>query len=185
MKESKSQLREKYRQKRRNIPNRQLLDTLIVENCFKTLTLKNYKSVGLYIPIDGEVNPLAFLDKLDKTIISLPYFSEKKEMSFRSWKKGDPLIQSSKLKISYPATGEAVIPELIFVPLVAFNASCYRLGFGKGFFDRFILNSRLNKHNTLYVGLGYDEQCCTNLIVEEHDQALDLIITQKMVFKRG
>ncbi|WP_264370745.1 5-formyltetrahydrofolate cyclo-ligase [Neorickettsia sennetsu] len=176
-------MREKYRKIRKSIANKALLDRLIVQNLLKTLDFKNYKTIGLYLPIDGEVDPALLLDELYDKVFSLPCILSDQRMCFRTWKKGDILVKYSKLNIYYPARGENIIPELVFVPLVAFNCDRHRLGFGRGFFDRFINHSRSNGCNTLYIGLAYDEQLCHDLVIEAHDQALDSIITPTTVYQ--
>ncbi|KYH12295.1 5-formyltetrahydrofolate cyclo-ligase [Neorickettsia sp. 179522] len=180
--EDKARLREKYRKIRKSIANRELIDRLTVENLLKTLDFKHYKTIGLYLPIDGEVDPTPLLDELDDKVFSLPCILSNQGMCFRTWKKGDILVKHDKLNIRYPAGDESIIPELVFVPLVAFNCDRHRLGFGMGFFDRFISHSRSNGDNTLYVGLAYDKQLCHDLVIEAHDQALDSIVTSTTVY---
>jgi 5-formyltetrahydrofolate cyclo-ligase len=76
-------------------------------------------------------------------------------------------------------TGEKILPaekiDLIVVPGVAFDRSGFRLGYGKGFYDREL--SRMTE-STVSVGLCYDFQLCDALPIEDHDQRLDFVVTE-------
>ncbi|AHX11092.1 5-formyltetrahydrofolate cyclo-ligase [Neorickettsia helminthoeca str. Oregon] len=181
---NKAPLRKKYRQIRKELPNKPLLDTSIMENFLREFRLRQYASIGLYIPLDGEVDPMLLLNNLTDKILCLPCTSGSREMLFRTWKNGDELIQLKNSQIRQPKNGVRITPDVVLVPLIAFNEDCHRLGFGKGFFDRFIDSSRSNGFHTRYIGLGYDEQLCAELKIEKHDQPLDSIITQSTVYRR-
>jgi 5-formyltetrahydrofolate cyclo-ligase len=76
-------------------------------------------------------------------------------------------------------TGSRLLPpeelDLLVVPGVAFDRDGFRLGYGKGFYDRELARMA---PTTVSVGLGYDFQLCEQLPVEDHDQQLDYIVTE-------
>lgn len=81
-----------------------------------------------------------------------------------------------------PAMSSEVFPadlDLIIVPAVAFTSDCMRLGQGGGYYDRL-----LEKTSAVTVGIGYDFQLLPELPIEEHDKALDIIVTPSAVFTR-
>ena len=65
--------------------------------------------------------------------------------------------------------------DLVVVPGVAFDLHGYRLGYGRGFYDRRLVEKPIA---TVSVGLGFDLQLCDSLPVEGHDQGLDFIATE-------
>jgi 5-formyltetrahydrofolate cyclo-ligase len=79
-----------------------------------------------------------------------------------------------------PASGAWMIPQIVIVPLVAFNRSGGRLGYGGGFYDRTLEELRAAKP-TLAIGFAYTAQEDENLPLEATDQPLDLIVTEQGV----
>ena len=71
---------------------------------------------------------------------------------------------------------------MIIVPLVGFSMSGYRLGYGGGYYDRF-MDKKNNSDKIISVGFGYSFQEMNDLPVESHDQKLDWILTEKYLYK--
>lgn len=65
------------------------------------------------------------------------------------------------------------------VPMLAYNKDLYRLGYGGGYYDRFLKNC-----DTFKIGIAFDEQLIDDLAVEEHDVALDAIVTPSAILRR-
>jgi 5,10-methenyltetrahydrofolate synthetase len=180
----KSDLRKKYRNIRKNVRNKEFFDEKISENFFNTFNSINFNSIGGYIPIDGEVNGLLIMDHLFKQrkIVTIPRICTDL-LQFTIWNPDISLTLNPKYKFYYIENKDNFIPELILVPVVAFNTECMRLGFGGGFYDRTISNLRAQYNSKInFVGLAYHEQLCSDLIYESHDQVLDYIITQDKVY---
>ena len=73
-------------------------------------------------------------------------------------------------------------PDLMLVPLLAFDDKKYRLGYGKGFYDQY-LNKNLKQYkNIITVGIAFSFQKHHNLPVSRHDVKLDYIITEQGIF---
>jgi 5-formyltetrahydrofolate cyclo-ligase len=86
-------------------------------------------------------------------------------------------------KIIEPSFGEKVLPDFIILPLLAFDAELSRLGMGGGFFDRTIESLKKQKPEIITIGLGYDFQRARKILpVENTDQRLDFIVTEKTIF---
>lgn len=100
-------------------------------------------------------------------------------MSFAEWKDGDELVKG-KFDVLQPAIDEStqwLEPDIIIVPLLAFDRRGIRLGKGGGYYDATIADMRA-KRSIVAVGLAYAQQACLfNLPKEAHDQALDWVIT--------
>jgi len=115
--------------------------------------------------------------------ISLPCINDKNQnLIFRNWKANDDL-EKNKYGILQPKE-DAIedYPRMIIVPLVGFSMSGYRLGYGGGYYDRF-MDKKNNSDKIISVGFGYSFQEMNDLPVESHDQKLDWILTEKYLYK--
>lgn len=70
--------------------------------------------------------------------------------------------------------------DLIVVPLLAFDESCHRIGYGGGWYDRFLAS----QPNALKVGVAFDVQLAESFPIEDHDIQLDMVITESSVFTK-
>lgn len=106
-----------------------------------------------------------------------------KALRFRAWEPQAPL-GLDLCGIPCPMEGPWLEPEVLFMPLNAFNLQGYRLGYGGGFFDRTL--AELNQSwpasppawGPRRIGVGFDFQQSDDFIPEPHDQPLDLIVTE-------
>ena len=91
-----------------------------------------------YYPSNYEVNILQFLEEASKKnfIITLPVIKSLNQLSFKSWVFKDPLYVNKFGMLEPKNSKENIIPDLIMVPLVAFDNHLNRIGYGKGFYDR-------------------------------------------------
>ena len=100
-------------------------------------------------------------------------------MEFYKWYKNDPLL-INKYGILEPEITNIVYPDILFVPLVAFDKKLNRLGYGGGFYDRYIQKiSKIKK--VVKVGLAFSFQKLKTIPVNKHDKKLDIIITEKEI----
>jgi len=137
--------------------------------------------IAAYYPSNYEVNILDFLQKASKNKfkIVLPVVTSPTSMNFKSWLFGDPLYVN-KFGILEPRnTKEKIIPDLIMVPLVAFDDRLNRIGYGKGFYDRILKKIKKIKNKTLLLGIAYSFQKCKSIPVNKHDFKLDYIFTEQ------
>ena len=94
---------------------------------------------------------------------------------FRLWRHGDSLARGV-WNIPIPAEGQEVQPHIALAPVVGFDAGCYRLGYGGGFYDRTLRALRAKKA-VVAVGLAYDEQRVDAVPHLDYDQRLDWVLT--------
>ena len=99
----------------------------------------NLKSIGGYYPSNYEIDDLAILDFLEKKNfkVSLPIIKKDNQMNFYRWSKNDPL-KINKFGIPEPLSSKVFYPDILLVPLVAYDSSLNRLGYGGGYYDRYI-----------------------------------------------
>ena len=134
-----------------------------------------------YYPSNYEVNILKFLEEASKKNfrITLPVIKSSNQMSFKSWAFKDPLYVNKFGMLEPKNFKEKVIPDLIMVPLVAFDNHLNRIGYGKGYYDRSLKTISKNKKKTISVGIAYSFQQCKRIPVNKHDFKLDYIFTER------
>ena len=156
-----------------------------VEKIFKFLERKKLKKkiIGGYYPYNYEINTLDILHKLEKKdyLISLPKISKNNQMNFYQWSFKDPLSINIH-GIPEPTSKNKVNPEVLLVPLVAYDSELNRLGYGGGYYDRYISSIQYHK-KIINIGLGFSFQKVNKLPSNQYDKKLDYIITEKNFIK--
>ena len=102
-------------------------------------------------------------------------------MNFFEHSISDPFI-INKYGISEPSSSKKVNPDIIFIPLVAFDRNLNRLGYGGGFYDRYLEKIRKIK-KTVNIGLAFSHQRVKKIPISKFDKKLDYIITEKEIFE--
>ena len=97
-------------------------------------------------------------------------------LKFRQWSPVAPMV-AGDFGALIPQSGDWIEPEVVIVPLVAFDARGYRLGYGGGFYDRTLEGLRA-KRPTLAVGFAFAAQEMPQVPIEATDQPLDAIVTE-------
>jgi len=151
----------------------------LIKSNFKKETLK----LALYYPSSFEIDVLKLIENkyMANENILLPVIEENNRMSFFPWEKNRVLLVN-KFGILEPIKTKFKIPNLILVPILAFDRNKYRLGYGKGFYDRY-LNKYLKKFsNILTVGVAFSFQKYHKLPIDKNDVKLDFILTEKGIY---
>ncbi len=113
--------------------------------------------------------------------ILLPIIDRKNQMNFFSWKKNEALFVN-EFGILEPSKTKAKVPDVIIVPILAFDKNKYRLGYGKGFYDRYLNKYLKQFKNILTVGVAFSFQKHHKLPINHNDVKLDFIITEKGIY---
>lgn len=100
-------------------------------------------------------------------------------MEFRGWTPGTPMTADPH-GIPVPAGGAGIRPTLILLPLVAFDAAGYRLGYGGGYFDRTLASLSPRPRA---VGIGFDLARVPTIYPGPHDFPLDAVVTESTIWK--
>ena len=135
------------------------------------------KILGGYYPYNHEIDILQILEKFEqkKFIITLPKIKKNSQMNFFQWSKKDPL-SINKFGIPEPISKVAKYPDILLVPLLAFDKYFNRIGYGGGFYDRYIKKIRKQK-KVLTIGFAYSFQKVKKIPINNYDIKLDFIIT--------
>ena len=139
----------------------------------------NSKIIGGYYPYNYEVDVIKILEKFEKLNykISLPKIRKEFQMDFFSWSIKDPL-SINKYGIPEPTSNKVMYPSILLVPLLAFDKHFNRIGYGGGFYDRYIKKIKKDKKITT-IGLAYSFQKVREIPTDKYDMKLDFIITNK------
>ena len=138
-------------------------------------------SLSLYWPINNEVNVLKLfqLIKAIKIKTLLPVIKSKNEMDFIEWQYLDPLKVNNFGSLEPCVQTKSFVPDMMLVPLLAFDSQNNRLGYGKGFYDKY-LNRFLKKINKITtIGIAFSFQKYKKIPVSKLDIKLDYILTEK------
>ena len=176
---NKSEIRKKILKIRKKNKDKNLKinfkDILKIINKIKS----NDKLIGGYYPYNYEVDVIEILKKFEKQKyhISLPKIEKNYQMNFFTWSTKKPLI-INKYGIPEPITNKIVYPNIIFVPLVAFDKNLNRVGYGGGFYDRYLKRIKKNK-KIITIGLAYSFQKIKKVPINKYDIKLDFVVTNR------
>ena len=177
MLKNKSELRSFFLNRRAKLGNKRIKELNLNNKLFDLLKKKKGFCIGGYYPVRSEINIKRALYKLINLNhnVLLPVIDGKyKSLVFKPWRKNIPLIQG-QFNIKIPKTNIVLKPNFLIVPLLAFNISRFRLGYGGGFYDRTI--KELERKNLFTLGVAFDEQESSVIPTESHDKRLNAILT--------
>lgn len=180
----KEKLRTELKVKRRNISNKAHIDKIICRNLINCDVYKNAETVLFYAALDDEINIDPCIDNAisqgKKT--ALPVCTDKNgNMKFyyintlSDLKDGYFGLREPDIKICREVTDFS--DSICIVPALAYDRQGFRLGYGKGYYDRFLQN-----FSFISLGLCYNELIQDNLPIGEFDVPVNYIITQDGVF---
>lgn len=139
--------------------------------------------VAGYLPIKSEMDakPLMLaLHGLGCNICVPVVQGAEKPLLFRQWRP-DSVLERGSFGVKVPATGDWVEPQVLIVPLLAFDPHCHRLGYGGGYYDRTIAG--LGQTSSIRsVGLAWSGQLVNQIPRDEMDMQLDAVVTETGVF---
>ncbi len=144
-------------------------------------------TVSGFIPYKSEITTIPLLDRLrgEGWVTSLPIVVAQGEpLIFRAWAPGEPLVPGM-WDIPIPAhSAPEVLPDVLLVPMLAFDAKGYRLGYGGGFYDRTLEKLRALK-KVVAIGVAYHAQMVEEVPTGPYDAPLDYVMTERETFACG
>ena len=132
-----------------------------------------------YYPYNYEVDVIEILKEFEKKkyLISLPKIKDNFQMDFFEWSFKNPLI-INEYGIPEPVSNKIIYPDILLVPLVAFDNELNRIGYGGGFYDRYIKKIK-KKKKIITIGLAFSFQKVKKIQTNKFDIKLDFIVTEK------
>jgi len=136
-----------------------------------------------FVPIGTEINPLPVMAAMAAHgPVGVPVIKAKgAPLGFRLWHPGCAM-EPGPFGAAVPVVGKQMVPEVVIVPLLAFDRSGGRLGYGGGFYDRTLEGLRA-RGPVFAVGFAYGAQETETLPLEPTDQPLDAIVTDAEVLR--
>lgn len=151
----------------------------IIPLFFEAFDFSPHLTIGGYWPMGSEfdIRPLlnALINKGFRC--ALPCITSE-GMTFRLWKPVDSLHPGKFNTFEPSCEAPLMVPDVLLVPLLAFDKDGYRLGYGQGHFDKF-----LHRHKVVTVGIGFKGQEIERVPRQPHDFSLDYILTESGVLK--
>jgi 5-formyltetrahydrofolate cyclo-ligase len=146
------------------------------------IDLTRYGTLGIYWPIRGEINvrELARRHLQSGGRVGLPVIvARSAPVEFWSWQPG-ARMRRGIWDIPVPAEREVVVPDALIIPLVGFDGSGYRLGYGAGYYDRTIAAASPRPY---CIGLGHEEARLPTIHPQPHDIPMDVIATEQALLE--
>ncbi|HEU4805081.1 MAG TPA: 5-formyltetrahydrofolate cyclo-ligase, partial [Nitrobacter sp.] len=143
--------------------------------------------VAGYAPIRGEIDPAQLMQRFAArgAALAMPAISARNAaLVFRAWKPGDALVPGAFGIFEPPVTATEVVPDIVLVPLVAFDRAGHRIGYGAGYYDRTLASLRRRKIVTA-IGLAFAVQEIAQVPALPHDVRLNYVITETDLFGFG
>ena len=180
---NKSEIRKKILKirKKNNLKNHSI-NFKFIDKVLKKEKIKG-KTLGGYYPYNYEVDGTQILKKFEKQKyrITLPKIKKNFQMDFFNWSTKDPL-NINKYGIPEPISNKVQYPDILLVPIVAYDENLNRVGYGGGFYDRYI--NKIKKYKKVVtIGLAYSFQMVKKISTNKYDIKLDFIITEKQMIK--
>ena len=151
---------------------------------YNFLSIKRFKKkiIGGYYPFNYELDILNVLKVFEKKdyILSLPKIAKNNEMDFFQWSFREPL-KINKYGIPETISNKKIYPNILLIPLVGFDNQLNRLGYGGGYYDRYLESVHKNSNRPLLIGLIYDFQLIDDSIDEIHDIKLDVVFSETQI----
>jgi len=144
------------------------------------------KIISAYYPANNELSTLSLLKKLSTqgATTALPVIKAKDSpLDFQKWQHGEKLHRSKFFNIQEP-DNKSVIPDIIILPLLAFDRNMNRLGYGGGFYDRTLKHLEERKYDFISIGYAYSFQESDEIPTNEQDMPVDYIITDKEILRK-
>jgi 5-formyltetrahydrofolate cyclo-ligase len=140
------------------------------------------KIIGSYYPVNFEIDTLKLMKIFFNKgfVISLPVIKKNYSMDFYVWNLDEPLYLN-KYGIPEPKKEKKITPNILLVPLVAFDKKLNRLGYGGGYYDRLL--KKMENVNIIKIGVALSCQKVNKIPTNKFDKKLDYIVTERNLYK--
>lgn len=143
--------------------------------------------VAGYAPIRNEIDPVPLMRSLagKGAALAMPAIAARDAaLVFRAWMPGDALVRGALGTYEPPANAVEVAPDIVLVPLAAFDHAGHRIGYGAGYYDR-TLEALRRRRTVTAIGLAFTVQEVPRVPAMSHDVRLDYVLTETGVFRFG
>ena len=153
----------------------------LIFNLIKKIFNKEKITIAGYYPSNYEVNILDFLKQAKKYNfkVVLPVLKSTAVMNFERWSFGNPLYVNKFGMLEPKSSKNNIIPDIVLVPLLAFDNKLNRIGYGKGYYDRALKKINKIKKKAIFIGIAFSFQKSIKVPTNKHDVKLDYIFTEQ------
>lgn len=173
--------------RRQALGNREAAAIAVRDRFLQTFDLAPAVAISAFWPLDDEFDPRPLFMELQRRghPVGLPVVVRKGQpLLFRRWLPDIELVRGPFRVMTPPPESPEIVPDLLLVPLLAFDRDGYRLGYGGGFYDRTIAKLRGGR-GALAVGVAFAAQEVPAVPRDSTDQPLDWIVTENDVVRLG
>ena len=157
------------------------LDNSLSANLFEQLNQhSNVKTLGVFSPLKREPKWYQADEWPSNYKFSLPHIINEEEMKFYIVSFEEISTGNIGLELDEECLTDEVVPDALVIPGLAFTKNLERLGRGKGYFDRY-----LSCFKGLKIGVCFESQIFESIVTDKHDIRMDLLITDKNIYKKG
>ena len=152
----------------------------LIFNLIKKHFNKKKIIIAGYYPSNYEVNILRFLENAYKKNfkVVLPVIKSTNNMIFKLWNFKEPLCVNKFGILEPPKGNKEILPDLVIVPLIAYDLKLNRIGHGKGYYDKNLNKMKKVKKNLITLGMAYSFQKCSTIPTNKYDVKLNYIFTE-------
>jgi 5-formyltetrahydrofolate cyclo-ligase len=166
-------------------PARAGMDEALAAQLRRVIDQHDVACIGFYWPVAGEFDArkvmaqwLAVSDAREGAlpVVVQPHAA----MAFHAWHADSPM-KAGRYKIPVPEEERVIVPDLLLIPCVGFDADRFRLGYGGGYYDRTLAAWQAEK-KPVTIGIAFEAGKCDALPRESHDMPLDAIVTESAIY---
>lgn len=153
----------------------------------RSISLRARTVVAGYFPIADEIDVRPLLRRLrdDGHAIALPrVVREGTPLAFAPWREADALLAGPHGTRQPPESAGTAYPDVVIVPMLAFDRSGFRLGYGGGYYDRTLAALR-RERAVMAIGIAFAAQEVPSVPHDEHDHRLDWVVTEREALETG
>jgi 5-formyltetrahydrofolate cyclo-ligase len=148
----------------------------------EAITVPDGAAVSAYWPVRSEIDTRPLLTALHEAghACGLPVIVRRgAALIFRRWQPGMTLLARPFGLLEPGPEAEEVIPDIVLVPLLAFDSAGRRLGYGGGYYDCTLAGLRRAGREVVAIGVAYAAQGCDHVPADESDERLDWVVTEQ------
>ena len=190
---NKIDLRKIYLEKRKNLSPAQRAEksAIVAEQFFERFALTEIEFLHCFVPIEkfNEINTLLIFERIGREFPHVTILAPRADFAsgeMESVRVDSPsALVRNQFGIDEPANGASVTPEkidIVLTPLLCFDERGFRVGYGKGFYDKFFRRCRAD---CLKIGLSFFEPIAEVIDTQDFDVKLDYCITPETIYKFG
>ncbi len=183
----KRELRKKQIDIRRKLSSEviKVFNKSLFKELFKIIDLKNINIISSFISINSEIDTLElnnYILKINKILCLPTVIKKNKHLVFKELTNDSEMIEGFMKIKEPPFDSKILIPDLLFIPCLAYDYSGFRLGYGGGYYDRTLSFLKKKKKKFISVGYAFDGQKVSEVPKDKFDIKLDYVITEKKIY---